>query len=88
MHLGRLTVAFLLLLAAIDIALLVRSLNDGPEQRAPAIGQASIQRIDDPKTETQAREPVLDRAPGAESESDGRPGAKSEQNLPAPKSDD
>jgi len=88
MHLGRLTVAFLLLLAAIDIALLLRSLNQGPEQRAPAIGQASVQRIDGSKSGSQAREPVGERTPGVKSNSDSRPGAKSGHGSPAPKSDD
>ena len=88
MHLGRLTVAFLLLLAAIDIALLFRSLNTGPEQRAPAIGQASIQRIDDSSTGSLAREPLPERMPGAAGGSNNRPAAESEHGPSLPKSED
>ena len=84
MHLGRLTVAFLLLLAAIDIALLFRSLNEGREQRAPAIGEASIQRIGDSKAGTQAPE----RMPEAVGNSDNRSGVKSEHGPSTPKSND
>lgn len=88
MHLGRLTVAFLLLLAAIDIALLIRSLNDGSEQRAPAIGRASIQRVDNSKSGMQVNGTAPEEMQGAEGNSDSQPLTDSDAGPSTPKSDD
>ena len=88
MHLGRLTVALLLLLAAIDIALLIRSLNVAPERRAPAIGEASIQRIDESATGSLPRDPVTERMPGAAGDRDSGPIMDSQRGSPEPSSDD
>jgi hypothetical protein len=88
MHLGRLTVALLLLLAAIDIALLLRSLNDAPERRAPAIGEASLQRVDESATGSLPRDPVTERMPAADGQSNNRPVIDSEPDVSAPNFED
>ena len=88
MHLGRLSVALLLLLAAIDIALLIRSLNVAPERRAPAIGEASIQRVDESATGSLPRDPVTEGMPGANGNPDSGPMTDSQRGSRKPSSED
>jgi len=88
MHLGRLTVALLLVLAAIDIVLLIRSLNDAPERRAPAIGEASIQRVDESATGSLPRDPVTETVPGIAGDPEGGPITDSQHGSGEPSSED
>lgn len=84
MRLGRLIIAFLLLLAAVDIVLLAWSLRPEPEVRGPAIGQASLQRIEDMNGEARTQEQALTAGATCGSPTVTKPRA----GQPAPKPND
>jgi hypothetical protein len=88
MYLGRFAVAFLLLLAVVSIALLIRSLNDGPERLAPAIGEASIQRVDESTTGSLPSDPVSEMTPATPDAQNNRLTTKPERSPSSTKSED